>query len=117
MHTIDFMELYVDLQITHPLVLLCMAIAFVFSFVLSLLIFFLLFTPHRTISKFLFVVLFFLTTALSIGTLHLSYNYFVTEASSVGVAGFAGNLIFLFVPFVCGLALSYCLFKKRNRKY
>jgi len=115
MQTINFIELYVDLQLTHPLVLLCMAVAFAFSFLLSLLIFFRLFTPHRALSRILFAALFLITVAVSIGALHISYNSFVEKASSVGVAGFAGNLIFLLAPFLCALALSYRLFKKKNR--
>jgi len=105
---------YVDLAPSHPLFVLSLAISFLASVAINMMIILLLFRKHKVFSIILFIVSFLLTTILSPVTLNISYNLLVEKVTSVGVLPAGG--LFILCPPVAGLAFSIYLERLRNKK-
>jgi hypothetical protein len=115
-NAVGLLEKWVEVGILNPLALFSMVIAFAFSLLSNMLIFFLLFIKHKSLSIILFTVSFLAAVALSFVPLHFFYSLFVERVSGVDLGGSPLGLIFTLVPPIGGFALSRHLFIHRNKK-
>ena len=108
-----FLARYVDLKPFHPLFILSLAISFLASMAINMLIILLVFRKHKVLSIILFIVSFLLTTILSPVILNISYNLLIEKASCVGVLPAGG--LFMLCPPIAGLILSIYLAKLKHK--